>query len=144
MKEPSSECSAVVVETPSDQEGVNVYIALDSDSYCHTNRPGNGGIRLLQYDSTQCAIDDAVRLAKGMTRKHDMFRTGFSGAKVVVKSDHKDLSVINRDQLMNNVADALHAFGGGMLTGCDLNTCDVSVYHIICVYVVFFTYLLYL
>lgn len=61
-----------------------------------------------------------------MTRKHDMFRTGFSGAKVVVKSDHEDLSVINRDQLMNNVADALHAFEGGMYTGCDLNTCDVS------------------
>ncbi len=133
MKQPSAECSAVVVETPADQEGVNVYIALDSDSYGHTNRPGNGGIRLLQYDSTQCAIDDAVRLAKGMTRKHDMFRTGFSGAKVVVKSDHEDLSVINRDQLMKNVADALRAFGGGMLTGCDLNTCDVSCSSVTCV-----------
>lgn len=69
-----------------------------------------------------------------MTRKHDMFRTGFSGAKVVVKSDHEDLSVINRDQLMNNVADALHAFEGGMYTGCDLNTCDVSAHTYIIVY----------
>ena len=62
-----------------------------------------------------------------------MFRTGFSGAKVVVKSDHKDLSVIDRDRLMNNVADALQAFGGGMLTGCDLNTCDVSSIFTSCV-----------
>lgn len=103
---------------------MNLYIALDSDSYGHTSRPGNGGIRLLNYDSTQSAIDDAVRLAKGMTRKHDMFRTGFSGAKVVVNSDHEDLSVIERKELMQNVATALESFEGGMYTGCDLNTCD--------------------
>ena len=51
-------------------------------------------------------------------------RTGFSGAKVVVKSDHEDLSVIERKELMMNVASALESFEGGMYTGCDLNTCD--------------------
>lgn len=51
VKEPCDECSAVVVETPADQDGVSVYIALDSDSYGHTNRPGNGGILLLNYKS---------------------------------------------------------------------------------------------
>ena len=51
VKEPCDECSAVVVETPADQDGVSVYIALDSESYGHTNRPGNGGIRLLNYKS---------------------------------------------------------------------------------------------
>ena len=51
VKQPCAECSAVVVETPADQDGVSVYIALDSDSYGHTNRPGNGGIRLLNYKS---------------------------------------------------------------------------------------------
>lgn len=125
VKEPSEECSAVVVEADVEQDGVKLYIALDSKSYGHTGRPGNGGIRLLNYETTQCAIDDAVRLAKGMTRKHDMFRTGFSGAKVVVKSDHEDLSVIERKELMEDVASALDAFdGGGMYTGCDLNTGD--------------------
>jgi len=116
-----------VVEADVGQDGVSMYIALDSDSYGHILRPGNGGIRLLNYDSTESAIDDAVRLAKGMTRKHDMFRTGFSGAKVVVKSDHKDLSVIERKELMENLASALDAFGGGMYTGCDLNTCDIDM-----------------
>lgn len=126
IKEPCSECSAVVVKADTKQDGVNIYIALDSDSYCHNTRPGNGGIRLLNYESTKSAIDDAVRLAKGMTRKHDMFRTGFSGAKVVVDCDHDDLNAIDRNELMKDVANALHAFEGGMLTGCDLNTCDVS------------------
>lgn len=107
VKAPCDECSAVVVEAEVSQEGVNAYIALDADSYGHTRRPGNGGIRLLNYDSAQAAIDDAVRLAKGMTRKHDMFRTGFSGAKVVVKSDHEDLSVVERKELMQNLATAL-------------------------------------
>ena len=82
VKQPCDDCSAVVVEADVAQDGVSCYIALDSDSYGHTARPGNGGIRLLNYDSAESAIDDAVRLAKGMTRKHDMFRTGFSGAKV--------------------------------------------------------------
>ena len=62
-----------------------------------------------------------------MTRKHDMFRTGFSGAKVVVKSDHDDLDVVERKKLMQNVASALETFEGGMYTGCDLNTCDVDM-----------------
>ncbi|KAL3787355.1 hypothetical protein HJC23_004380 [Cyclotella cryptica] len=124
VKEPCEKCSAVVVEAKVEQEGVSMYIGIDSDSYGHTNRPGNGGIRLLNYKTRESAIADAVRLAKGMTRKHDMFRTGFSGAKVVVKSDHKDLSVIQRRKLMQNVASALHAFEGGMYTGCDLNTSD--------------------
>lgn len=114
----------MVVEARVDQPGVSCYIALDSDSYAHTNRPGNGGIRLLNYKSKQSAIDDAVRLAKGMTRKHDMFRTGFSGAKVVVNAARTELDAIQRKKLMNNVASALQTFEGGMYTGCDLNTND--------------------
>jgi len=51
-------------------------------------------------------------------------RTGFSGAKVVVNSDHKDLSIIRRKTLMQDAAKALHALEGSMYTGCDLNTSD--------------------
>jgi hypothetical protein len=69
-----SERGATVLEAPVKQEGVRLFLAIDSDSFGNIERPGNGGIRLLNYESTQLAIDDAVRLAKGMTRKHDMFR----------------------------------------------------------------------
>lgn len=131
VKEPCDECSAVVVEADINQDGVECFFAIDSDSYGHTTRPGNGGIRLLNYEDSASAISDAVRLAKGMTRKHDMFRTGFSGAKVVVNSDHEDLSVIDREELMRNVASALDAFDGGMYTGCDLNTSDDDMDHLV-------------
>lgn len=69
-----SERGTTVLEAPVSQDGVQMFIAFDTDSFCNTERPGNGGIRLLNYKSTKHAVDDAVRLAKGMTRKHDMFR----------------------------------------------------------------------
>ena len=115
-----NERGAVVLEAPVGQDGVNMYIAIDVDSYGpHIDRPGNGGIRLLKYLNSKDAIDDAVRLAKGMTRKHDMFRTGFAGAKVVVQSSHDDLSNIERQGLMRDAANALDALQGRMYTGCE-------------------------
>lgn len=72
--EDPSERGATVLKAPVNQRGIHLYVAIDSDSFGNIERPGNGGIRLLNYESNQHAIDDAVRLAKGMTRKHDMFR----------------------------------------------------------------------
>lgn len=115
--EAPSKRGATVIEAPVSQDGVNLYIAIDSDSFEGTVRPGNGGIRLLSYGSAKDAIDDAVRLAKGMTRKHDMFRTGFSGAKVVVNFEDKDLSEVERKELMEDTAKALKALEGTMYTG---------------------------
>jgi len=118
---------ATVIEAPVQQDGVKLYIAIDSDSFQNEERPGNGGIRLLNYLSADEAIDDAVRLAKGMTKKHDMFRTGFSGAKMVVNSEFKDLANIERKGLMEDTARALEALDGCMYTGCDLNTNDLDM-----------------
>ena len=115
--------SATVIEAPIRQDGVKLFIAIDGDSF-HKERPGNGGIRLLHYPSDDHAIDDAIRLAEGMTRKHDQFRTGFSGAKIVIKSEHSDISAIERKELMEDTADALHVLSGSVYTGCDLNTGD--------------------
>ena len=96
--------SAKVFEAPVRQEGIKLYIATDGD-FDH-QRPGNGGIRLLDYQTERDAIDDAVRLAEGMTRKHDMFRTGFSGAKLVANTDIP-LDAIKRKSLMEDIAQAL-------------------------------------
>ena len=96
--------SAKVFEAPVRQDGIKLYIATDGD-FDH-ERPGNGGIRLLDYQSESLAIDDAIRLAEGMTRKHDMFRTGFSGAKLVANTDIP-LDMIKRKALMEDIAKAL-------------------------------------
>jgi leucine dehydrogenase len=96
--------SAKVFEAPVRQDGIKLYIATDGDF--DRERPGNGGIRLLDYQTDSHAIDDAIRLAEGMTRKHDMFRTGFSGAKLVANTDIP-LDNIKRKSLMEDIAKAL-------------------------------------
>lgn len=118
-----------VLEAPVDQDGVNMYIAIDHESYQGTSRPGNGGIRLCEYSTMDTAIDDAVRLAQGMTRKHDMFRTGFSGAKIVVRS--RKLEAVDRKALMQDAARALTELDGTVYTGCDLNTGDSDMDHLV-------------
>lgn len=115
---------AKVFEAPVRQEGIKLYIATDGD-FDH-ERPGNGGIRLLDYQSDGHAIDDAIRLAEGMTRKHDMFRTGFSGAKLVANTNIA-LDRVKRKQLMEDIAQALEVLAGSVYTGCDLNTCDIDM-----------------
>ncbi|VEU38649.1 unnamed protein product [Pseudo-nitzschia multistriata] len=115
---------AKVFEAPVRQDGIKLYIASDGD-FDH-ERPGNGGIRLLDYKTDEHAIDDAIRLAEGMTRKHDMFRTGFSGAKLVANTDIP-IDSINRKKLMEDIAKALEVLAGSVYTGCDLNTCDIDM-----------------
>ena len=109
--------SAKVFEAPVRQEGIKLYIATDGD-FDH-ERPGNGGIRLLDYQSDKDAIDDAVRLAEGMTRKHDMFRTGFAGAKLVANTDIP-LDKIKRKALMEDIAQALEG-KKGILSSSELH-----------------------
>ena len=49
--------------------------------------PGNGGLRLWRYKTSEAAIDEAQRLGMGMGVKHDVFNTGFAGAKKVCFED---------------------------------------------------------
>jgi leucine dehydrogenase len=60
-----------------------------------------------------------------------MFRTGFSGAKVVVNSVHSDLRMIKRKSLMEDTAVALRALEGAVYTGCDLNTNDEDMDYLV-------------
>ncbi|KAG7370600.1 glutamate dehydrogenase/leucine dehydrogenase [Nitzschia inconspicua] len=113
---------AVVFEVPVRQEGIKMYIANDGKLQNH--RPGNGGMRMMSYESQKHAIEDAVRLAEGMTRKHAMYNTGFSGAKLVVNHGDVDLDDVDRSGLMADCASALERLSGCVWTGCDINTND--------------------
>ncbi|GMI30283.1 hypothetical protein TrRE_jg8677 [Triparma retinervis] len=80
-------------------------------------------MRLLSYPDQTSAIADAVRLAEGMTRKHNCYNTGFSGAKLVVHcGGGVTPKSVDRLALMEDCADALEALRGAVWTGCDLNT----------------------
>lgn len=51
--------------------------------------PGVGGIRFRKYESFDEALDDVLRLSKGMTQKFAMIPRGTGGAKSVVILDPK-------------------------------------------------------
>src|SRR6056297_2423093 len=79
---PGSETTVLEFQS---QQGTRMFIG--NHGPLRTDRPGNGGMRLHSYDTHDEAVADCVRLAEGMTRKHSMYRTGFSGAKIVVHAD---------------------------------------------------------
>ena len=117
---PGSETTVLVFKS---QPGTKFYIA--NHGPLRLDKPGNGGMRLATYDCEEDAVADCVRLAEGMTRKHGMYRTGFSGAKLVVHAD--DVDGVDRDRLMQDVAVALESLQGAIYTGCDLNTTDTDM-----------------
>ncbi|GHG78157.1 leucine dehydrogenase [Streptomyces griseocarneus] len=77
-------------------------------------RPANGGLRLAPGLEDRAARALAERLAHEMAVKHDLYATGFCGAKIVV------VGFPSRSRLWPAVADALNRFGGSVLTGCDM------------------------
>ncbi len=83
--------------------------------------PANGGLRLLDYDSEHRALGDGLRLARRMTLKHALYRTGFSGAKLIASADP---ATVDRGALLHAVGEVLDRQAGRLYTGCDMNTTD--------------------
>ncbi|ANN16030.1 hypothetical protein SD37_10520 [Amycolatopsis orientalis] len=101
-------------------------IRLDDDVTLHTVEagdltagPANGGLRIRFYSDDEQAHDDARLLAERMTVKHALYGTGFSGAKIVARADPH---TVDRQRLLDAVADVLNERCGRLYTGCDLNT----------------------
>lgn len=101
-------------------QGSKVYFGCDGP--LQTCRPGNGGLRIWSYENEQAAIEECIGLSRGMTHKHDAYNTGFSGAKLVVNSE--DPHELDKEKLMDVVAQGLNDLEGAIYTGCDLNTND--------------------
>lgn len=74
-----------VVEAKNEQAGLHAIIAIHDS----TLGPALGGIRVYPYKSTQDALTDVLRLAKGMTYKSALAETGFGGAKSVIIANPK-------------------------------------------------------
>jgi len=112
--------TCTVLSIPVQDTETELYIAIDHDQFCPQTQPGNGGLRVLDYASTTEMVQDAVRLATGMTRKHAAYHTGFGGAKLVSNAAQPH----QRQALLQTTARALQALDGAVYTGCDLNTFD--------------------
>ena len=60
--------------------GLDCYIAIHSTKL----GPGLGGARFWKYDKSHDAIEDVLRLAKGMTYKNSLAGLDLGGAKAVI------------------------------------------------------------
>ena len=81
--------------------------------------PATGGCRMWQYGSEMDAIEDALRLAKGMTYKYAAAGVNLGGGKTVIIGDpgRKD-----REPVFRVLGKFINRLGGKYITGEDVGT----------------------
>ncbi len=81
--------------------------------------PALGGLRMWKYATIDEALTDVLRLARGMTFKSAVARTGLGGGKAVVIGDaKKDKS----DELLTWMGRFIDSLGGKYITAEDVGT----------------------
>ena len=103
----------------SDDTGFQCFIALHSTAL----GPAIGGCRIKPYASPDDAMQDVMRLAKGMTYKSSLAGLDFGGGKCVVVADRAT------DEVMRKVGEAVEYFDGAYITAEDVGTtlADIEV-----------------
>lgn len=81
--------------------------------------PANGGIRWRHYARREQQESEAVMLAHSMSLKHGLYKTGFSGGKIVVNSRRLPAE---QPEVLIAIGELLNRYNGRMFTGCDINT----------------------
>ncbi len=101
--------------------------AVDPDSGLHaiicvhdtTLGPALGGLRMWPYASEDDALFDVKRLARGMTYKSAVAKTGLGGGKAVIIGDP---AVAKSEALYLAMGRFIDALGGRYITAEDVNT----------------------
>jgi glutamate dehydrogenase/leucine dehydrogenase len=94
-----------------------IFIAIHSS---HLG-PATGGTRLKHYPTQEEALDDALRLAKGMTYKFAVPGFERGGGKAVISVPEK-LEPQVRTDLLRRYGKLIHQLGGLFYTGPDVGT----------------------
>ena len=81
--------------------------------------PATGGCRMWQYPSEMDAVEDALRLARGMTYKYAAAGVNLGGGKAVILGDpyRKD-----REPIFRMLGKFINRLGGKYITGEDVGT----------------------
>lgn len=88
--------------------------------------PALGGTRMVPYPSVEAALDDALRLARGMTYKAAAADLDVGGGKAVLIGDPtRDKS----PDLFRAFGRQVHALGGRFYTGTDMGTTPEDFVH---------------
>jgi len=82
--------------------------------------PAAGGCRMWQYSDDLAAMEDALRLSKGMTYKYAAAGINLGGGKIVVIGDPKRRD--GREMLFRALGRFIDSLGGEYLTGEDVGT----------------------
>ncbi|MFQ5967667.1 MAG: Glu/Leu/Phe/Val dehydrogenase dimerization domain-containing protein [Acidimicrobiia bacterium] len=94
-----------------------IFIALHDDSL----GPALGGTRMKVYRTPAAGLQDAMRLARGMTNKWAALEAGYGGGKAVLALS-RELDASERRQLLKDYAELLNSLDGVFHTGQDLGT----------------------
>jgi leucine dehydrogenase len=81
--------------------------------------PATGGCRMWEYDSEMEAIEDALRLARGMTYKYAAAGVNLGGGKAVIMGDPKRK---DREPVFRALGKYINRLGGKYITGEDVGT----------------------
>jgi len=102
--------------------GAWIFIAI------HSTRlgPAAGGTRMKSYPDVQEALQDALRLAEGMTYKLAVSGMPFGGGKTVIAIP-QDFDRQSRPALLQRYGELVHQLGGLFITGPDVGTSSVDM-----------------
>ena len=89
--------------------------------------PALGGTRFWQYDSTEAALTDALRLARGMTYKAAVAGINLGGGKSVIVGDNKR---VDREALFRAHGRFVETLGGRYITAEDIGTSPADMEYI--------------
>jgi leucine dehydrogenase len=89
--------------------------------------PALGGTRFWQYPSTDDAITDALRLARGMTYKSAVMGINLGGGKSVIVGDNKR---VDREALFRAHGRFIETLGGRYITAEDIGTSPADMEYI--------------
>jgi leucine dehydrogenase len=81
--------------------------------------PAAGGCRLWHYADSQDAVNDAIRLARGMSYKNALAGLPFGGGKAVLR---RPAGTFDRQALFRAFAEAVEALRGAYVTAEDVGT----------------------
>src|SRR5690625_2721423 len=81
--------------------------------------PAVGGARMWPYESEEAALEDALRLAKGMTYKNAAAGLNFGGGKTVIIGDAKKDKT---EQMFRALGRYIQGLSGRYITAVDVGT----------------------
>lgn len=104
-----------VIEAIDREANLHCFIALHNLSL----GPALGGVRIYPYTTREAALEDALRLAKGMTYKSALAEDGLGGGKsVIIANPHTDKT----EALLLAYADAVNYLKGKYITAEDIGS----------------------